>query len=53
MARPKGYYSKAAKAARSAAYRARVESRQMLMAGMFKRKYVKSGKYSKRHKRWD
>jgi hypothetical protein len=48
MVKPKGYFSKAAKAARSAAYRSRVESRRMMMSGMFKRKYVRSGKYKGR-----
>lgn len=50
MVKPRGYYSKASRAARSAAYRSRVESRRMLMTGLIKRKYVRSGKYRGRNK---
>lgn len=45
MVKPRGYYSKASRSARSAAYRSRVESRRMLLSGLIKRKYVRSGKY--------
>ncbi len=47
MKKAKGYYSKAARSARSVSYRERVAMRaaSRLMGGA-KRKYVKSGKYA-------
>lgn len=46
LVRGKGYYSKAQKAARA---KARGEKRAMAgVSSLFKRKYVKSGKYSGR-----
>lgn len=53
MTKGKGYYSKASRAARSAAYKTRIETRRLMSigAGFDKRKYVRSGKYKGRSRK--